>query len=497
MEYSRFQKDIFKHVKYRDGQSLVVNACAGSGKTTTIVKAASIVSPLADSGFLAFNRHIASELDTRLPAHVGASTFHSLGMRACRANIKPDVVVKKSKYWEIAQQVLGDDPTYGGVFSSLAIVVKLIETSRFCKVKLTGRAFMTLCAAQSIGGVYASNSLAWDEVAQLVKRCLQIGVKQAMKQGVLDFTDMVWLPTFKKWKPANFEVLFIDEAQDLNRLQNAFAMFCLASNARTIAVGDPHQAIYAFMGAMEDSFSVVRETFEAAELPLSVCYRCPTSHLDIARKFCPHILAADTAIEGTVDEISFSSLLTELRGREDALILSRTRAPLVKACIDLMLKGLPATIRGNDVAESCTRLITTLENEYHATHAGFIEATEKYLADQTLKLNSSTLHNINPILERISDDVAAVVSLYEGFPHCRSLSALKAKLRSLFDSKHATVVLTTIHGAKGLESDWVGILNWESLPLDHNFMSDAERAQEVNLQLIATTRSKKDLRFIG
>lgn len=42
---------------------------------------------------------------------------------------------------------------------------------------------------------------------------------------------------------------------------------------------------------------------DAKELPLSVCYRCPSSHLALAREFVPHIEATGAA-EGTIEWIT-------------------------------------------------------------------------------------------------------------------------------------------------------------------------------------------------
>lgn len=60
-------------------QNVAVDAVAGAGKTTTIVKACALAGPQA--GFLAFNKHIAAELKDRLGGTAEASTLHGLGFR--------------------------------------------------------------------------------------------------------------------------------------------------------------------------------------------------------------------------------------------------------------------------------------------------------------------------------------------------------------------------------------------------------------------------------
>ncbi len=77
---SHYQQDIFDWVETGRGNG-VVNAVAGSGKTTTLVQAARRVD--TDAVFLAFNKHIADELGRKLAGtRMTASTIHSVGFRA-------------------------------------------------------------------------------------------------------------------------------------------------------------------------------------------------------------------------------------------------------------------------------------------------------------------------------------------------------------------------------------------------------------------------------
>src|SRR5437870_1983205 len=77
---SHYQEAIYDFVRNGSGHG-VVDAVPGSGKTTSLVQACNRVDADEPAHFLAFNRHIARELQSRLPAHVGASTIHSLGHR--------------------------------------------------------------------------------------------------------------------------------------------------------------------------------------------------------------------------------------------------------------------------------------------------------------------------------------------------------------------------------------------------------------------------------
>ena len=77
LPWSPEQNSIFTQLTQPTGPSLLVVASAGSGKTTTIVEAAKLLPDWTTNRFLAFNKNIATELETRLPRNCVSSTFHS------------------------------------------------------------------------------------------------------------------------------------------------------------------------------------------------------------------------------------------------------------------------------------------------------------------------------------------------------------------------------------------------------------------------------------
>jgi len=82
-QWSEYQKAVFTHIR-ESRKSRIVEAVAGSGKTTTIVEGMKYLPQGSSALFLAFNRAIADELGQRVPAGVQASTFHALGVYILR-----------------------------------------------------------------------------------------------------------------------------------------------------------------------------------------------------------------------------------------------------------------------------------------------------------------------------------------------------------------------------------------------------------------------------
>src|SRR5919205_2045561 len=93
---SPYQQEIFHFVVAGSGDGLIV-AAAGAGKTATLVECAQLLR--ADKTlFLAFNRHIAQELQRRLAnTEVEVLTVHGLGLRTI-AKALGEPVVDKRKY---------------------------------------------------------------------------------------------------------------------------------------------------------------------------------------------------------------------------------------------------------------------------------------------------------------------------------------------------------------------------------------------------------------
>src|SRR5271167_546946 len=81
--WSEYQKNIFRNVN-KDTGHLIVEAYAGSAKTTSIVESFRYLPKGKKTLALAFNKIIQEELRSRAASYVEVFTFHSLGFRAIK-----------------------------------------------------------------------------------------------------------------------------------------------------------------------------------------------------------------------------------------------------------------------------------------------------------------------------------------------------------------------------------------------------------------------------
>ena len=527
---NEFTGPIVEHWQARKG-NLVVNAVAGSGKTTLLEYLCSMMSPEEQkvSIFVAFNRHIVDELKQRLPAGVQVKTINSLGgsiLNSVLWPIKTDI--PGYKYRELVDQYctshipdgLPEDERRTPTDVKQAIVT-LVEKS-MCTLsdyhnadvleKLVSRFNVEIDPPS--GYVAPVNGDLWDFVYRAVPVIIDNAILEirtalrnkdlyAKQQGdsklILDFIDQIYMPIALKLRIPNryqFRNILVDESQDLNPAQRELILMCCAEGARTCWVGDRKQAIYAFAGADSASIDRIIEMTGATEMPLSVCWRCPTSHIAAVQPLVPQIQAAPTAIAGIEDEITHEKLATTVKIGDT--IMCRCTAPLVEVAFDLIRKGLPAKVKGRDIGKSLTAILKRIEKMPGFKSADFAEEFLNYLKqyeDRAAQGIRSNNKYPDMLLQALEDKCATIEHIFHKVDEeccAHNLASIEAEIERIFADAidGRCVQLCTIHKAKGLQGPRMFIIRPDLLM--HKMAKSAEEIQqERNLAYIAMTRSQE------
>jgi superfamily I DNA/RNA helicase len=247
---------------------------------------------------------------------------------------------------------------------------------------------------------------------------------------------------------------------------------------RVVAVGDPRQAIYSFRGADKNAMSKIIDGLNAEVLPLSVCYRCATSIVEEIQKIEPSVEAAPGAPRGIVRDIPIEKVLNEVKGGD--FIVSRTNAPLVSLCFQLLAKGRPAYIQGREVGKSLTTLIEKSKAET--------------VDDLLIWLNHWYLQEIRRAVDQnrptasIADRRDCLEALCEGRTLVSEVSrAIEIAFVEAEDS--SKVRLSSTHRAKGLEAQRVFVIADTYHPEDDD-------ESELNLVYVATSRPISELVYV-
>lgn len=472
---SQYQLDIFSFVSNEKGNALI-EAVAGSGKTTTIVKALGLTPKTAKVIFLAFNRHIADELSRRAPAHVRVQTMHSLGYAALRNGLPVKPEVDDGKLMGIVKELLPNYEADGHLRAPLSSLVSLAKNTLVDPEDLVALTQMADRYGVDLNG---DSERLMPLVAQAMRIC-------AERTSVIDYDDMIWLPIHLNLHLETYDFLFVDEAQDLNAAQIELLMRSIRPNTgRVIAVGDRRQSIYGFRGADTDAVPRLIEALGAKVLPLSITYRCPVSHVNMAKEIVPQIEAAPDAKLGSVEYCSYMKSLTSMEDSD--LVLCRVNAPLISTCYTLIRQGRKAIIRGRDIGKN---LIAFIDKLQPTGISDLIIKVGEYQVREVARLEST---NREGQIQSLMDKVECVIALCDGI---RDLSELRQRISTIFDDETKTgIILSSVHRAKGDEANRVWILKPELMP--HPMaQQDWQQEQEQNIKYVALTRSKDTLIFV-
>lgn len=467
-------------------QNIIVNAVPGSGKTTTLldlVKETPFTSKLA---LLAFNRSIKEELERKvgLRKNTKISTIHGLGFSELYKYYRTKFKVTKNKNFFLFDHFMREH--------SGEKLWDLSEKEKYAKVFLLSNLIDTfkthLCKdAQEAIELGLRFGIVTDELdAQRFRQFLAFVLKYDLnkyhKEKLISFVDMVYLPATLDIKPEKFDVILVDELQDLNVAQRTLVFKLMHPKTKIVGVGDINQAIYGFMGSDMDSFRKFTEIKNTKQMPLSVSYRCGSSIINFANTVYNTIEAAEDAEEGIVREGSINEV------QINDFVLCRNNAPLFEFYIELLKRKVKAYIRGNEMGEILTHLIAPIESEAEAP-----SYFQHKLDDLEEKLKARKISKPfnHPAYRNLRENIATIEVLLKHFP---TFTELKSVLKEMFidgDEKKDAVLLSTIHKAKGLETDRVFLIKPELIP--SAYAEEAwELIQERNLQYVAYTRAKKE-----
>lgn len=479
--WSSQQIAIFKWFE-QGGGNLVVRARAGTGKTTTIVQG---IEHARDGSILlaAFNKRIADELAGRLrnPSAI-AMTLHSAGLRVIKRFWEHIPLAQRSERADdLARQAAGDQAPD----TILRIVAKLCSLGRETAPFATSGQDLTEIAWQFDcvpGEEWEEHGWGERQVCDAAFKAMVLAKTRPTTTGI-DFADMLYLPLANGWVRGAYDLVVIDEAQDLNVAQLELAR--RLARHRVCVVGDDKQAIYAFRGADSGSLDRLKSELGATECGLTTTYRCAKSIVAEARVGVPDFHADASNPEGEVRHIPEAKLLDEIRIGD--AVLSRINAPLVSLCLRALKAGVSARIEGKDIAASLRSLIKELATG-QAKHSmpAFLAKLDRWCRREVERAISSGRGG-EARAEAVRDRADALLALSEGLS---GIPELQARLESIFAevSANRCVVFSSVHKAKGLEWDRVFILA--------RTLRDGGE-EESNIKYVAITRARTVLTWVG
>lgn len=472
--------------------SCVLEAVAGSGKTTTLIRALKLMS--GTKFFGAFNKKIAVEIENKAGRQDGltVSTMHAAGLAAWKSAVRyPQVEADKVR--NIYRAAILRNMQYAPFQTT---VVKLVELAKQAGLGIEGFPSMKSKAAWlALIDHYdletfdeASGVDNTDLIVKLALKTLEASIAQNFE--LIDFADMIYAPLYHGCTFSQYDWVLVDEAQDTNATRRALALRMLAEGGRLVAVGDRHQAIYGFTGADSDALDLIGDAVNAARLPLTTTFRCPKSVVKYAQQWVSHIHAADSAPEGIVREIGNDALYTEAAVGD--AVLCRLNAPLVEVVYKFIANGVPAKIEGREIGKGLIALarrwkvksLTALVDRLGT----YTEREIKKFMTKEQPLKAQAVEDKSKCLKVIIDRVSS-----KNPDTKKPVDDVVAEIESIFNDDNDSskvVVLSSIHKSKGRE--WRKVI-WLQTPMSRFAKLDWQKQQEANLCYVAATRAMHEL----
>lgn len=449
---------------FRTGGSLKINAFAGSGKTTTL---ALLSETTARPGiYLAFNRAIANEAAAKFPRTVECRTTHSLAFRATPSEFKQTTGKMR-------------DRLFGNAIAQILELRDLVLSRDF---SLARRSFGALIGEtvrrfqhSDARTIEARHVPRWGKMAALPRPALTRLLKETVERArrlwakMIDPSDPTPLGHdgyLKLWSlgrpqiPADFVLL--DEAQDSNP---TVLTVLEEQSSQLVYVGDRYQQIYEWRGAV-NAMDLI-ETQHVSSLTQS--FRFGSAIAEAATRVL-RALGETQVIEGN------EKIASRLSPVDPDAILCRTNANV----IDEVMRALeereepPCVVGGTSDALRLLEGVSRLKRGQPTDvpeFFGFSSWSEVVAFSESDE--GEPLRTFVRLVERHGD------------------VALRACMKAVVeDERAASVVISTVHKAKGREWEQVRLTDDFTLKRKDQNGKEALDEAEARLFYVALTRAK-------
>ncbi|MFJ5817474.1 UvrD-helicase domain-containing protein [Streptomyces sp. NPDC093108] len=252
---------------FSDSDHLVIQAGAGTGKTSTLVFLAEQV-PARRGRYLAFNRSIAMDAASRFPSTVQCKTAHSLAYGAVGHRYRERLNSPRRPGWKVGQDLGLNAPARiqgRDLMPATLSNTALRAVTRFCQSADSELGHNHVPVLRGLDTAEARAELADLLLPYAEKAWADL---QSPTAGMVRFEHDHYLKMWALSEPVlQGDFLLLDEAQDTNPV---LEQVVLAQRERTqiVMVGDSAQAIYGWRGARD-----VMTDFEGEHLTLTRSFR--------------------------------------------------------------------------------------------------------------------------------------------------------------------------------------------------------------------------------
>lgn len=482
---------------FSDSPRLIVEAPAGYGKTTTMISriaylfvTGGIPNPKRILG-LTFSVNAA----LKVKREIAEKLPKLLNMQNCFISLEDKVTV--TNYHGFCKGIL---KKYGYLVTDTlrkdVNLFRAVGDSEICK-KPDLKNVLSFTELQSLESVEQSIKDACVPDVHTIIEYNNIVVKKLLPFEYITHNAVILLvldlfdrfPEVRKFYQSYYPVIVVDEFQDTNCIAWDLLKSLITEETKLIFLGDPLQRIYGFIGALPNIMNTAAEKYHMTQVTLAKNYRFRNNtemlkldaniRANAASCFAPTMIEsaqlpmiwADTQQSEASQIVEKVNSIISTDGNRVA-ILFRGRgknAEIIEE--ELSKRGIPYfygmfTEDDSDYVEfhnKCQKLFIKKFGKAKSISKraliSFSENVKKICATMSGKTIDSLLHLLDALIEKISvdysdlapeDKYSLLIDIFEN-----------KQLKQAMEYVDSPVILSTVHGAKGLEWDFVILADME------------------------------------
>lgn len=453
MAFTEEQLDLI----YSRAHRAKVSAFAGSGKTLTAVGYCK-ARPNSRILYMVFNNAAQRDAMGRFPSNVTPKTINAIAYAVFGRIYRH----KHTNNLQASDVRAAVDPVGEMNYRSLMLIAEtvrhfMISSEISITVEHARKAIPEGESLQPERLLAAAQRL-WSSMTDPERRDVRIthdGYVKLLHQSSPDFSQQ-------------FDILIVDEAQDVNQVTLAIIE---AQTIPVVMIGDPHQSIYRFRGAV-----AAMSSFQAdQEFALTYSFRFGCQSATLANQLLYRYKQEDEILIGAGPDTLITS---EVDTGRPYMKIHRTVAQTVQSAIDAVSEG--KTISWVGGADSYgLRQLRDLYWLYSGQHSAIQDYRMKkefpsydHYRAMSRATNNGEMTRLSKMVEDYGQDTVVL------------LDAIQA---NTVDPGLAHVNLTTAHRSKGLQAERVQLA--EDFPvLTSSKLTNESLQDEANLLYVAITR---------
>lgn len=464
-EEQQYALDLFS-----TGQNTVIDALAGTGKTSTLQLIASQAGNRRGL-YAAFNKAIAEEAARKFAGTgVVSKTMHALAYRQFGARMQDRIRERRIVQWSEKADILGirdrivfpsDHGAAAGALSRQQIVGVVTKTvNAFMQSTAEAITADLVVMPDTLDGLKEKYEKEFRD--KIVEYAQAYWDDLTWERGTMKYDHGAYFKEYALSHPKlPFDFIMLDEAQDSDPLT---VQIIANQDAQVVTVGDAHQAIYGWRGATN-----AMDAFQGAHAALTMSFRFGDKIADYANEWLG-LMGAPLRLRGAPDRLS--SVFRAEKRVPDA-ILTRTNAGAIWEIVQAQDLGLSTSIAGKGKAA-----------EIRALAKGAMDLQER---GRTSHPELEAFNTWGDVVEYAGsddgEDLRPLVEVIEKYTPRKVVNAIEGCV----DDGRVTV--STAHVSKGLE--------WVQVQIADDFRAPKPGkpilAEEARLAYVAATRAMRHL----